>query len=494
MRNRLPARVVAHRRPSWSPLALRGLPPLPLIWQPIKGAELEGDSSYGHMGNSFGDGSGKHQDEIQTATATWSVVRMSGGHPRSTVRGRVLGWFPTVPRAELSALVWHLRSATCPATYIGDCAGVIRGVQDGVPEALTSSKSLHADLWQRVAHLLKDHGPGLLFIKTKAHRSRAEAERSVDDPLMHWLGNQAADEHAKELCRDLARNDARLQAAAVRGSTLPFLKHIGIAAAWCFKHWPSRKRQKKRRGERTAPAAVTRLRRQATVASRTHPSHCVMETRGLFWCCRCGAHARRVPRSLRRPCVGAPRSVAYRQLLKRLRKGLLPGGVQSSRVDIAPQKPARVQVQGTTSVVAAPIKPQESRPQSEADDAMAKHFVTEKQPRSCGRKTVTDGNRDGHSAALVSGTDMDEAQALQDLLDMGLPIPRPSICSTSRALEAVPVAMRVAGNSSSVRSSSRSCSCLGPAWEGDLEQAQVVQDLIALQQSGIRVVWPAGAR
>ena len=170
---------------------------------------------------------------------------------------------------------------------------------------------------------------------------------------------------------------------------MPFLKHIGIAAAWCFKHWPSRKRQKKRRGERTALAAVTMLRRQATVASQTHPSNCVMETRGLFWCCRCGARARRVPRSLRRPCVGAPRSVAYRQLLKRLRKGLLPGGTPSSRVDIALQKPARVQVQGTTSVVAAPIKPQESRPQSEAGDAVAKHVVTEKQPRSCGRKTVT---------------------------------------------------------------------------------------------------------
>lgn len=195
------------RNPSLAPLAYHALPPREGVWQPTAAGELEGDISFGHDGISFGDGSGKQQHEIESAVATWAVVRKAGDLEVSRVRGRVDGWFATVPRAELTALVWHLRSASSPATYIGDCKEVIRGVAAGAPAALTSSKSLHADLWRLVGQLLHDHGVGLSFTKTKAHRSQAEAVRSIDDPVDNWMGNQAADAYAKELCITTARDD-----------------------------------------------------------------------------------------------------------------------------------------------------------------------------------------------------------------------------------------------------------------------------------------------
>ena len=110
----------------------------------------------------------------------------------------------------------------------------------------------------------------------------------------------------------------------------------------------------------------------ATVASRARPSHRLMETRGLFWCCRCGAHARRIPRSLLRQCVGSPRSQAYRQLLKGLRRGLLPVAPSghSDRSNPVPHKPrllARAAV-GPTSVMAIPPRSFEMQQQGEADD------------------------------------------------------------------------------------------------------------------------------
>jgi hypothetical protein len=110
----------------------------------------------------------------------------------------VSGWFPTVPRSELEALLWHLTFSLAPATYVGDCKYVIDGVRDGVPDKLTNSRSFNADLWRKVAAKLEDHGnDGHKFLKTKAHRSRQEAAQSDDDPIWCWLGNDAADREAK---------------------------------------------------------------------------------------------------------------------------------------------------------------------------------------------------------------------------------------------------------------------------------------------------------
>lgn len=75
------------------------------------------------------------------------------------------------------------------------------------------------------------------------------------------------------------------------------------------------------------------------MAGKAHPTHRLMETQGLLWCSKCGAHARRVPRALCRPCVWAPRSTAYTQLLRRLRRGMLPKCLEGGSPPVVPRKP-----------------------------------------------------------------------------------------------------------------------------------------------------------
>jgi hypothetical protein len=70
------------------------------------------------------------------------------------------------------------------------------------------------------------------------------------------------------------------------------------------------------------------------------------------WCSRCGAHARRVPRALKAPCVGAPRSPAYQAVLKRLRQGLTPIAERSGYVK-TPRRPRVLTVAEVCPAVAA---------------------------------------------------------------------------------------------------------------------------------------------
>ncbi len=89
----------------------------------------------------------------------------------------------------------------------GGCQYVIDGIRQGVRSGLTSSRSRHADLWRRLKHLFDDHGwQALDVVKVKAHRSKtqAEAEELMDDTTNGlWAGNDAADQLAKSLARDL---------------------------------------------------------------------------------------------------------------------------------------------------------------------------------------------------------------------------------------------------------------------------------------------------
>ena len=333
LEGRIPIRALDRRWNSeLAPLALHALPPKAALWQPETAQDPEGDLSAGHTGITFGDGSGERQSEVDSRLATWAIVRLTGdGHVHSRLRGRVGGWFPTVPRAELTALVWHLRLSLIQATYVGDCAEVIRGAQSGVSAAYTSLRSFHADLWKQVAILMNDHGPGLSFVKTKAHRSRSEAAQSEDDPLFYWQGNHSADEHCKSLCKSLAADCARHKAnMAQREESLAWLCHVAIASASCFKHWwpPAKCRKRGTRAsaqQHVEQHATSRgVRSPKETASLAHSTHHLAESSGFVWCCKCGAHAWRVLRALKRPCVGAPRSATYERLLKRFRAGRVP--------------------------------------------------------------------------------------------------------------------------------------------------------------------------
>lgn len=211
---------------------------------------------------------------------------------------------------------------------------------------------MHADLWRQVAHLCRDHGHGLTFHKTKAHRSRREAEQSADDPAWYWAGNCKADHQARNLCKATAREEGRgSQERAFMEESLQWLVHIGIAAEWCFRHWPVAQRQRRThaghpcRGTwKVQPVGGHDLERwgrgwrcrvchacargnrgvgllqrngcRGTIAHRISPTHQAVESGGVIWCSRCGAHARKVVRTLRVQCLGAPRIQVLRNCLE----------------------------------------------------------------------------------------------------------------------------------------------------------------------------------
>ncbi len=344
-----------------------GWPPVEVPWEPVEGNFTEGDFGAILEGDAFGDGSGYNQASRETRISTWSVIRTQEGDDdghrplRYASRGTVTGWFPTVHRAELTALINCLKSAVIPARYIGDCAATINGARSGVGAWLTGSRSMHADLWREVKFHLDDHGEGISVAKTKAHRSRRQAENDTADPIEWWIGNQHADSHAKDLARSLAAADSRaVRQEAAEEVALNMLSHLALAAKWCFSSWPEGKRglkpprakHKQRAGdvgecgghtvqritgggwrcrscllETWGDQGLGRLSRRpcdGAARDRAHRSHFLSVTRGVLWCTRCAAHTTRVPRTLLAQCRGRPRNVAYANYLKRLRLGLMP--------------------------------------------------------------------------------------------------------------------------------------------------------------------------
>ena len=77
--------------------------------------------------------------------------------------------------------------------------------------------------------------------------------------------------------------------------------------------------------------------------SPLHRSHDLVVYKGLYYCLRCGGYATAVPKLLRHECAGVPK-LAGRMLLKRLRDGKLPIGVQEWPNDVAAHSPAFVQL------------------------------------------------------------------------------------------------------------------------------------------------------
>ena len=339
-----------------------GWPPIVKPWQPTKEEINEGSMLEVWDGDSFGDGSGAHQQNKEDRIATWAVVRQNEhGKILSCIRGNVTGWFPTVLRSELIALIMHLKTSVIPARYIGDCLTVINGAKGGVNDRLCSSKSLHADLWRQIRNLMNDHGEGQTIQKTKAHRSRVQAENSTDDPVSWWMGNRNADMQAKALSAQIAKKSYEVEAEEQerRGQAVrTCLRHIGVAAQWHFSFWPEARKRLRCKpevvktedgtGSGQHRLAILRNRgwqctfcfRQAWTnkgrrrlkqipcvgnpTSAIHQSHVLHSTRGVVWCIKCGAHTKRMPVTLAKECVAAPRSGAYRNVIRRLNEGRMP--------------------------------------------------------------------------------------------------------------------------------------------------------------------------
>ncbi len=351
-----------------APLATLGLPPRPLPWEPVEVCMEEGFIVPEPAQIVYGDGSGYLQQVTELRRATWAIVTMEEAdgneacpqRARCSMRGVIDGWFPTVPRGELTALKQFLRFAGPGATFVSDCKAVADGVRLGIPSTLTAASHMHADLWRDVRERVLDREDPPRVLKTKAHRSRAAACRDVVDHEGHWWGNRAADIHAKQLAH---RQILDPHLAPIwdkhRAMVAAVLKRAAFGVAWALKRWPTLERRAekclpedteggdpeaghalRRRADGAIECALCRLyvrsedskaigkfRRQicgGSIFRKIDETHALRTSNGVTWCQRCGGFTSRWLRSLLDPCRGKPHTATRRNILRRLNAGLPP--------------------------------------------------------------------------------------------------------------------------------------------------------------------------
>ncbi len=273
------------------------------------------------------------------------------------LRGAIGGWFPTVPRAELQALIEHARHSP-QAIYGGDCKHVVEAAQHGVPRHWVTSRNVNADMWRDLRRLMTDEGTSITAVKIAAHKSRASAADEGGRALELWHGNDEADAYAKELCKENAGKDTRAQKIeAAREFAGNILARIATATAWNLKNKTDLLDGKIKRKVGCSAAQSTegnheivarrrggwecklclkcglsniglRKLRQSPCAGdveeQIHDTHSMRETRGVRWCINCGCYSTRWPRELRRACRQVPQSEAQRNVRRRLSAGLPP--------------------------------------------------------------------------------------------------------------------------------------------------------------------------
>ncbi len=350
--------------PELMPLATLGIPPLLVDSRPRDFAIREGRIDRATQGFIFGDASGVGRRSQPPAVVTWAVATLEADKEnlRQSSCGTCSGWYPSVARGELQALAEALEHACIPAVYVGDCQYVVDGVLGGVPRSFASASSPHADLWRRVRWLLNDHGEGITVQKIKAHRSRARAElEDAGVGLELWQGNYFADVSAKALAlrlwegvrpqmEELEARSAdfiatmaragictRIAQQALDALRLPRVSKrvakVRAVAGQCGDHqliprttgrghWCLKCRLITRTPTSLRSLAARPCRGEVLLG--VHRSHHLRWSMGVTWCETCGSYMSRLPRALRHPCAGAPRSIAARNVLRRLRSGLPP--------------------------------------------------------------------------------------------------------------------------------------------------------------------------
>ena len=111
------------------------------------------------------------------------------------VKGRIM-------RAGLWALLLDLILSEPGATFISDCAAVLRGLVRG-QKWCTSGRRPHADVWRRIWERLRDIGEQAhtdCVTKCKAHLSKGERARLSDAGRFAATSNERADEFGKRRC------------------------------------------------------------------------------------------------------------------------------------------------------------------------------------------------------------------------------------------------------------------------------------------------------
>ena len=162
------------------------------------------------VGNSFGgqpfvDGSLMCKHESQGGQGGWAVAQIHetfhelvcsahGAMPISLpVQRRIL-------RADSWALWQDILLSEPGATFVSDCATVLRGLER-VPKWCTAARRPHADVWRQIWECFRDIGDEARsdsVTKCKAHLSKAERAKLDETGRFMAAGNERADVLAKE--------------------------------------------------------------------------------------------------------------------------------------------------------------------------------------------------------------------------------------------------------------------------------------------------------
>ncbi len=374
-------------------LWLRGLLPAPWTDYPVKnipedelvfavGSAAQQDIFPIPASEFFVDGSGSTSDP-RSRRGGWGVAwltqndqalrEFSGGY-----FGPLQGDKQTVPRAELSAVLFLLRATEGPIQIWSDCTYVVSGM---AKKRFLIPQGKNQDLWFSVSRALAARGEGFVRVDwTKAHPTPKEIikyslgpDRVLGNAIADELAKKAANLHEPSSCifddadaiawavqkRILAATALAIEADPSQKFARPrppeprrakkarLLNDSGHALCRVGKMWVCKtchkqtgatklmawlKREKclgqvQQTSSSSRPAPVSQT---IVVGHQTlHSSHHLAYFRQVYWCWKCGYFTRDVPGqkshalNLTQPCTGSP-TRAGTNLLSRLRKGLSP--------------------------------------------------------------------------------------------------------------------------------------------------------------------------
>ncbi len=270
----------------WDPLFSRGVPALPRVPAPppqrvIRTMVEEVDGEMGvATGDIYTDGAmtGKWRRVMRGG---WGVVVLVEGAQRVAWRmhGTCTELYPSILRAELTAVLNVLRIVVPPARIYVDNGEVVKGFEEG-PVWCTAAGRDGGELWREVWERMEDIGGGVTVVKVKAHTDPGAVEEGIITERNRY-GNMQADAEAKRGAR-LAETLSPVGAA--KSELIKGMRWTGwvrrFAAVWAADH--DEQEEEAARGARGADEGRPKGRAAAGLR------HLVWE-RGLEWKCRrCG--------------------------------------------------------------------------------------------------------------------------------------------------------------------------------------------------------------
>jgi len=174
----------ALRKPGWRPADSE-----PLLWQ--VGPDCEDGFFFLPDLPLYLDGSCQCPAEAEIAAAGAAVVQVVNGHVVRRIWFTVpTGFIHSAATGEHLAARFAMIKARPGTVIVVDCASVVSSILHEYRYAADWRRPM-AGIWKD----MEDYFDKVTVVKTKAHRSKAEAEQAGD--LEHFLGNDLADQAAK---------------------------------------------------------------------------------------------------------------------------------------------------------------------------------------------------------------------------------------------------------------------------------------------------------